>query len=60
MRLIYAFLTVRMHRLGCLDLARSDMLMANADAALARSRQRVCLAEALAARADLPSVAAMR
>jgi hypothetical protein len=60
MRLIYAFLAVRMLRLARFDLSRHDMLMADADAALARSRERVRQAEALAARADLPSLAAMR
>ncbi|KAA0113525.1 hypothetical protein CIW48_29665 [Methylobacterium sp. P1-11] len=60
MRLIYAFLAVRMLRLARFDLARHDALIADADAALAQSRERVRLAEALAARADLPSLAAMR
>jgi hypothetical protein len=60
MRVIYAFLAVRMLRLARPDLARHDMLIADADTALARSRQRVRQAEALAARADLPSLAAMR
>jgi hypothetical protein len=60
MRVIYAFLAVRMLRLARFDLARHERLMADADAALARSRQRVRQAEALAARADPPSLAAMR
>jgi hypothetical protein len=60
MRLIYAFLAVRMLRLARFELFRHEMLMADADAALVRSRQRVCQAEALAARADLPPLAATR
>jgi hypothetical protein len=60
MRVIYAFLAIRMLRLARFDLARHDKLMADADAALARSRERLRQAEALTARADLPSLAAMR
>jgi hypothetical protein len=60
MRVIYAFLAVRMLRLARFDLYRHEVLMADADDALARSRQRVQQAEALAARADLPSLASMR
>ncbi|WP_331291560.1 MULTISPECIES: hypothetical protein [Methylobacterium] len=47
MRLIYAFLAVRMLRLARFDLFRHELLMADADAALARSRDRVQIAEAL-------------
>lgn len=60
MRVIYAFLAVRMLRLARFDLARSDMLYRDGDAAFARSRDRVRRAEALAARADLPSLSSMR
>ncbi|WP_345821016.1 hypothetical protein ABC766_02515 [Methylobacterium fujisawaense] len=55
MRLIYAFLAVRMLRLARFDLARSDMLHRSADEAFERSRDRVRLAEVLAARAELTS-----
>jgi hypothetical protein len=60
MRVIYAFLAVRMLRLARFDLARSDIPHRNGGEAFGRSRERVRLAEALAARADLPSLAAMR
>ncbi|WP_020092310.1 hypothetical protein [Methylobacterium sp. 285MFTsu5.1] len=60
MRVIYAFLAVRMLRLARFDLFRHERLMADADAALARSRDRVRIAEALAARADLPPRALLR
>jgi hypothetical protein len=60
MRVIHAFLAVRMLRLAHFDLARSEMLHQDGDAAFARSRHRVRQAEALAARADLPSLASMR
>jgi hypothetical protein len=60
MRLIYAFLAVRMIRLARFDLARSERLYRDGDEAFARSRERVRLADALAARADLPSRAALR
>jgi len=60
MRVIYAFLAVRMLRLARFDLARSTMLYRDGDAAFAQSRDRVRRAEALAARADLPSLASMR
>jgi hypothetical protein len=60
MRVIYAFLAVRMLRLARFDLARSERLYLDGDEAFKRSRERVRLAEALAARADLPSLAAMR
>ena len=60
MRVIYAFLAVRMLRLAQFDLARSERLYRDGDDAFERSRERVRLAEALASRADLPSVAAMR
>jgi hypothetical protein len=56
MLLIYAFLAIRMIRLARFDLARSDMLYRNGDKAFARSRERVRLADALAARADLQSL----
>jgi hypothetical protein len=58
--LIYACLAVRMLRLARFDLFRHELLMADADAALARSRDRVRISETLAARADLPSLAARR
>ena len=60
MRLIYAFLAIRMLRLARFDLARSDRLHRDGDEAFARSRERVRLAEVLAARAELPSQAALR
>ena len=60
MRLIYAFLAIRMIRLARFDLSRHERLMADADAALSRSRDRVRIAESLAARADLPSLQARR
>ncbi|MHB2208025.1 hypothetical protein [Methylobacterium sp. CM6257] len=60
MRVIYAFLTVRMLRLARFDLARSDILHRNGGEAFGRSQERVRLTEALAVRADLPSLAAMR
>jgi hypothetical protein len=60
MRVIYAFLAVRMLRLARFDLFRHELLLADADAALARSRDRVRLAEALAVRADLPPRALLR
>jgi hypothetical protein len=60
MRVIYAFLAVRLLRLARLDLARHERLIADADVVLTRGRQRVRQAEALAARADLPSLAATR
>jgi hypothetical protein len=50
----------RMLRLARFDLFRHERLMAAADAALARSREQVRQAEALAARADLPPLAAVR
>jgi hypothetical protein len=58
MRLIYAWLAIRMPRLARFDLARSERLYRDGDEAFERSRVR--LAEALAARADLPPPAAMR
>ena len=60
MRLIYGLLAIRMIRLARLDLARSDMLYRDGDAAFSRSRDRVHQAEVLAARADLPALASMR
>ena len=60
MRLIYAFLAVRMLRLARFDLARFDMLYRSGDEAFERSRERVRIAEVLAARADLPSRALLR
>jgi hypothetical protein len=60
MRLIYAFLAIRMLRLARFDLARSDMLYQSGDEAFERSRERVRLADSLAARADLPSRASLR
>ncbi|MCJ2133313.1 hypothetical protein MKK69_04410 [Methylobacterium sp. J-026] len=59
MRLIYAFLAVRMLRLARFDLARSERLYHDGDEAFERSRDRVRQAEALADRADLPSLASM-
>lgn len=50
MRLIYSLLAVAQVRLARLDLARSDMLMRDADAAFARSRWRVALSDDLARR----------
>ncbi|MGH1588021.1 hypothetical protein ACRBEV_06285 [Methylobacterium phyllosphaerae] len=60
MRVIYAFLAVRMLRLARFDLFRHELLMADADAALAQSRQRMRLAETLAARADFPTRASLQ
>jgi hypothetical protein len=60
MRLIYAFLAVRMLRLARFELARSERLHIDGDEAFARSRDRVRQAEALADRANLPSLASMR
>ena len=60
MRLIYAFLAIRMIRLARFDLARSERLHRDGDDAFERSRERVRLADALAARADLPSRAAIK
>ncbi|MGH1590430.1 hypothetical protein ACRBEV_21460 [Methylobacterium phyllosphaerae] len=60
MRLIYAFLAVRMLRLARFDLAKSDMLYRSGDEAFERSRERVRIAEALAAQAELSSLAAGR
>ena len=60
MRLIYGLLAIRMLRLARFDLARSERLHLDGDAAFERSRDRVRLAEALADRADLPSLASMR
>lgn len=51
MRLTYSLLAVVQVRLARLDLARSDLLMRDADAAFARSRWRVDLANDLARRA---------
>ena len=53
MRLIYAFLAIRMIRLARFDLYRSERLYRDGDEAFERSRERVRLADALAARADL-------
>ena len=55
MRLIYAFLAIRMLRLARFDLARSERLHRDGDDAFDRSRERVRLAEVLAARAELRS-----
>ncbi len=60
MRVIYAFLAVRMLRLARFDLARSERLYRDGDDAFEQSRERVRQAEALADRADLPSLAAIR
>lgn len=51
MRLIYSLLAVAQVRLARLDLARSDLLLRDADAAFARSRWRVDRANDLARRA---------
>ncbi|MGU3467692.1 hypothetical protein ACLBXO_22860 [Methylobacterium sp. C33D] len=55
-----AFLAVRMLRLARFDLARYEVLISDADANLAGSRDRVRVFEALAARAGLPTLSAMR
>ena len=55
MRLIYAFLAIRMLRLARFDLYRSERLHRDGDDAFDRSRERVRLAEVLAARTELPS-----
>ena len=60
MRVIYAFLAVQMLRLARFDLARSERLYRDGDDAFERSRERGRQAEALADRADLPSLAAIR
>ena len=60
MRLIYAVLAIRIIRLVWFDLARSERLHRDDDEAFARSRDRVQLADALAARADLPTLASLR
>lgn len=60
MRLIYSLLAVAQVRLARPGLARSDLLMRDADAAFARSRWRVDLADALAARVGLPSRVSLR
>lgn len=60
MRLIYAFLAIRMLRLARLDLARSERLHRDGDDAFARSRERVRIADALAARAGRPTLASLR
>ncbi|MGC5779851.1 hypothetical protein [Methylobacterium sp. NFXW15] len=51
MRLILSLLAVAQIRLARHDLARSDLLMREADEAFARSRRRVGLANDLARRA---------
>jgi len=51
MRLIFSILAVAQVRLARWELYRSDRLMNDADAAFARSRQRVDLANSLARRA---------
>ncbi|WP_331316269.1 hypothetical protein [Methylobacterium mesophilicum] len=55
-----AFLAVRMLRLARFDLARYEVLSIDADAILAGSRDRGRVSEALAARAGLPTLSAMR
>ena len=60
MRLIYSFLALWQLRLARLDLARSDMLQDDADAALDRSRARLIQADAFAVRAGLPLLATIR
>lgn len=50
MRLIYSFLAIRMIRLARFDVARSELLYADADAAFARAKQRARLADELAVR----------
>ena len=60
MRLIYAFLAIRMLRFARFDLARSERLHRDGDDAFERSRERVRLAEVLAARAELSSRTAVR
>jgi hypothetical protein len=59
MRLIYTFLAIRRIRLARFDLARSERLYRDGDEAFERSRERVRLADAFAARADLPSRASL-
>jgi hypothetical protein len=51
MRLIFSILAVAQVRLARWELYRSDRLMSDADAAFARSRRRVDLANSLARRA---------
>ncbi|TXN72715.1 hypothetical protein [Methylobacterium sp. WL6] len=53
MRLILAYLAVANIRWACADLARSERLADEADAALLQSRERVRVADALATRAGL-------
>ncbi|MFC6791951.1 hypothetical protein ACFQE0_21555 [Methylobacterium komagatae] len=53
MRLILSLLAVAQIRLARHDLARSDLLMRDADEAFARSRRRVDLANDFARRAGL-------
>ena len=55
MRLFYAFFAIRLLQLARFDLARSERLHRDGDAAFGRSRERVRLAEVLAARAELNS-----
>jgi hypothetical protein len=50
MRLIYAFLAMRMIRLARFDVARSELLYADAEAAFARAKGRARLADELALR----------
>ena len=60
MRVIYALLAVGMLRLSRLSLAQSERLHLDGDRAFKRARKRLQQAEALAARADLPSAASVQ
>ena len=60
MRLIYTFLAIRMIRLARFDLARSERPYRDGDEAFERSWERAQMADAPAARADLPSRSALR
>ncbi|MCJ2025098.1 hypothetical protein [Methylobacterium sp. J-067] len=54
MRMIYALLALYHVRQARFEVARADMMLDGAEAAQARSRARIVLADAFAARADLP------
>ena len=60
MRLIFSFLALAQIRLARFELARSDMLMDDAEAAQDRAQQRLLQADAYAKRSGLPLLAAIR
>ena len=60
MRLIFSFLAVAQIRLARFDLARSDMLLGNAEVAQSRAQQRLAQADAFARRAGFAHMAKRR